>query len=515
MTVSSEGPDTGASLDSGVSSADETGFLEALRAGWPGPDSSLRIGLTIAAALVVIVLVAVLSAWVLRRRLKNIPFLEGPVARVGLSAQVAEIKWPNLSPPDAIFPDQWFAGVDEVKLEVYLAKSKREAVRAFLAALGDISAEDESTAKDPMESQKPPGAESLKAAAERLALTVNRALTAPEMFEVLNGGAKLDPGELALLRLHLDRLLPPIRLPRPEVSPGEIRPLAGGLMTLLGAIAGNFILGVASTGETVTPLGRWLGSAVGAVIGSLLAVFLAQNNRVRRRLLAGVGGLAFFDALGSIFSGALLPGFLSPGKNSLPKRLLFYAGIILVLLLVKSKKVFDLSSYKDTITSMVDDYLSASIPLLLVIMFRLKDSATSIEQAKKSRAEIELTADLAFLVSRMRSRPEPEREPLFSQLVRKLENAGFEIPDPSNSQTGAQISSQTGAQNNSQTGSRASSQTSSRSKEQPPRKLAWDDSLADRYEPFGLIENGQQVIIEEEPVYKDGKVIRKGQAVPV
>ncbi|MDR2368540.1 MAG: hypothetical protein LBF58_10635 [Deltaproteobacteria bacterium] len=444
-------------MDRPVGIADGS-FWAAAWAQWLALGPGERLGLAVAAIVLSLIFAAFLATRAFGR--KALPAFPAPEAQVAQGDKAPGA--PGLSPPDGLFPGQWFEGVDGEKLDAYLAKAKREAVRDFLEALA-------------CEPGKPPGPEKLAAATERLARSLNRLLTAPGLFAALNGGEEPQPRDLALIGLHLNGLLPPIRLPSPEVSPGEIRPLSVGLMALLGAAAGIF------AAQAFGAPGPWpaLAAACGSALGSVLAIFLSQNDRVRRWLLAAVGGLAFFDAVGTIFSGALLP---SLGKVSFFKRLLFYGGAVLVLLLVKGKKAFDLGRYKEAVSARVSDYLAGTLPLLIVLTFRLSQSAEAQRLSLRSQAEAELLGEVAFLLSRARAKPGLGAEPSLSRLARKLENAGFEAeapPDP-----------------------------------QAPRRLEWDESLRDLYEPFGLIENGRKVLIEEEPVYRDGKVIRKGQAVP-
>ena len=156
----------------------------------------------------------------------------------------------------------------------------------------------------------------------------------------------------------------------------------------------------------------------------------------------------------------------------------------MVLLLVKGEKAFDLKRYREAVTVRVGDYLSGTIPLLAVLTFRIKEAVAAQSETKKNDREQGLLGELAFLARRVRAKPEMEDDPSFSQLIRKLENAGFVTEAPE-------------------------------AAEKSPRKLPWEAGLAELYEPFGQIEVGRLVIIEEEPVYKDGQVVRKGQAVPV
>ncbi|MDR3135110.1 MAG: hypothetical protein LBU69_03335 [Deltaproteobacteria bacterium] len=445
-------------------------FWESLSAKWLALDRSLKVSFIIGAVILALIAIALVAAAVFRGRLKNQPLEKGSEAQVGLLEPLPL----NLSPPDGLFPGQWFERIDKAKVDAFLGRAKRETVRGFRQALsGEV----------PEAPQKPPAAETLSRATEKLAFSLNGFLTAPELFEALNGGDRPGPTGLSLLSLHLNALLPPIKLPGPEVSPGEIKTLSVSLMALMGAVAGNILVGAIDSGGQGSGTAALVGSAVGAFFGASLAVFLAQNERARRWLLAGVGGLAFFDALSSIFQGALLPGFLSLGRDSFFKRLLFYLGAIIVLILVKGRKAFDLGRYMEAVESRVEEYLNGALPLHVVLMYRLRESEPEGSLSGNTRPGAELAGEVAFLVSRMRAKPELENEPLFSQLVRKLDNAGFE--------------------------------TKATGEAKGPRVIEWDDSLADRYEPFGLIEKGNKAVIEEEPVFKDGKVIRKGQAVPV
>ncbi|MDR0620394.1 MAG: hypothetical protein LBJ61_00715 [Deltaproteobacteria bacterium] len=461
---------------------------------------------------------AALAAWFFKRRYQSEAVERSPESKVSIPARTGDLGVPSFSPPVGLFPGQWYENVDAAKLTAYMSRTKRAAVEVFFASLGQDQGDGEDSGDGPgtgpggganggtgvgpgggsgvglgsvgalaglggKDSQKPPGREKVSQATERMASALSRYLTAPELFAIINGGQSPKQIELSLLGAHLNRLLPPISPPRPEVSPGEIRPLAVALLTVLGAMAGSFLAMTIFFASNNLEAWQTVGAVVGAMAGGVLAVFLAQNPRARRWLLAGVAGLAFFDALAAIFSGALLPFLPSLGRGSRLKRFLFYAGAILVLLLVNSEKAFDLKRYREAVTIRVGDYLSGAIPLLAVLTFRIKEAVAAQSESKKYDRDEGLLAELAFLAGRVRAKPGLKDDPSFSQLIRKLENAGFVAETPEVPEKG-------------------------------PRKLPWEAGLAELYEPFGIIEAGRLVVIEEEPVFKDGKVIRKGQAVP-
>jgi hypothetical protein len=146
-------------------------------------------------------------------------------------------------------------------------------------------------------------------------------------------------------------------------------------------------------------------------------------------------------------------------------------------------------------------------------MFRLKEREDGLSLKEGSKSDTALVGELAFLVNRLKERPDAAKEPLFSQLVRKLENAGYEtgISPDVEAESSSKVSSASSVEEVKPTSDHG---TGPPRRAGQPRRLEWDHSLADRYEAFGLVENGQMVVIEEEPVFKEGKVIRKGQAVP-
>ncbi|MDR2386352.1 MAG: hypothetical protein LBE80_02045, partial [Deltaproteobacteria bacterium] len=272
-------------------------------------DFSQQITVAFGALLVIVVLVLFFCGWFFRKKIQALPAQNDPMV-TGPAAPLEKKAWSahqsSVYVPKELFPDQWFEGIDQGQLDSYLAKATRKATADFFSALkiGETSPDPEASAKKL--ANKPPHPQKLVAATEKLSLSLLGLLTENELLQILNANQQVDAKEHHLLSLHLARLLRPIRLQRPKVSAGEIRPLAVGLMALFGALAGNFLAGLSSLVSADQPALRILGLAAGAFLGSILAIFLSQNTRARRILLAGVGGLAFFDALSTIFSGAFL-----------------------------------------------------------------------------------------------------------------------------------------------------------------------------------------------------------------
>jgi hypothetical protein len=244
---------------------------------------------------------------------------------------------------------------------------------------------------------------------------------------------------------------------------------------MLGSAAANLIGQPAETGILV-------GSALGAFVSILIALYLSQNEKCRRMIIGAVGGLAVLDGLGMVLKGTLLPGFLG-SASSFPKRLFFYIGAVVALQLIKGRKVFDLDHYRRLVDQKIEDYLKSSLPLIMVLLFRVTDeqSLLASPEGRMSRDAV-LAQDVASIVQRLRANKDFEADILFGQLVRKLTNAGYETQEAAGC---------------------GKSKT-----------IIWNSDLTSDYETFGLILDGETAVIEEDPVFKEGRVVRKGMVVP-
>ncbi|MDR1395027.1 MAG: hypothetical protein LBK52_02505 [Deltaproteobacteria bacterium] len=397
----------------------------------------------------------------------------GPAPEAGVRPERLAEGNLSLDLPKTIFPSQWLGRLDPKWAAGFLEQAAREARASFFRVLGTD-----------LKSNRIPGEASLKAASQAAGSCLRQYLASPELLNEVSGGRELSPNDLSLLGLHLDELLLPFQMTPPEILNGEVRPGVLGFLALLGALAGNLAGGFLSRLLGLpAEAGLFLGSALGAGTIVFLALFLAQNESARRWLLAAAGGLAFFEAVTVILKGAFLPSLLLFGKRSLFKRIVLGLGLIGLLFLVKGQKIFDVRHWQEAVLERCRRYLSFSLPLAAVLMFRLPEAASGGFPADSKISEDRaLAAEAAGLVRRLRASPELEKNPVFGELVRKLNNRGYDTePLPQSDE---------------------------------PRSLTWDDSLSLSYEPFGLIENGQRVTIETEPVFQDGQVVRKGLAVP-
>jgi hypothetical protein len=427
----------------------------------------------IALTFLVLVLILLLAAFIVRKKLASqgdAPETESQVAKK------KPVTKAQIFPPNTFFPDQWREGVDQEKLTNYLDQAKRNTVNEYFTALGVTLA--------PLVRAHPPAPEVMVSASERAAQSVNRTLTDPAFFPLLTGGQELTQAQAGLLVLHLNELLPPLRLPPPTIDSGTAKPWAIALVGMIGAGLGN-LFGGALIQYLGQPLetGALVGGALGAALGILMSLYLVQNEKIRRIVLAAVGGMAVIDILLSIFKGSFLPSFLT-SKSTIWKRLFFYAGMLVILFLVKGDKVFDPKLHRQALEQKIDDYLKSNIALILVLLHRLQEQPETPTETPQDivPVEISLVEKVTSIVQRLRNKESFEQDPAFQELIRKLANAGYET----------KILKATSEQ----------------------RLIVWEEQMSSDYKTFGLVRPGQTLVIEEEPVRKDGQIIRKGLVVP-
>jgi hypothetical protein len=431
------------------------------------PQAWTLIGLS---ALLAIVAVLFASGLSVRKRLTELADEESPP----IAPPLRESQAREASLPSAIFPGSWFEGLDQERLEDFFRRTRRSATSVFFEAL-EIDDKAGASRSSPTEAK-------LTAAGEKTNYFLNQALSSEAFVDLASGEVVLSVSQRALLKIHLEALVPPLRTPRPQTLTGEVRPAVLAVLASVGAIAGN-VLGAGLLGWLKQPpeTGALLGSLVGAALSVRLSLFLAQNERLRRLLLASVGGMALLDVLSSFFAGAMGPIFAGSSAFSPLRRLLFYGGAIAALILVKSRELFDVELFRRQTDEAVDARLSISLPLAVVLIHRIrKGEITQKGVYLKPSEDVSLIQDVAAVVKRLRAKEGLEDDPVFSELCRKLNNAGYETDGLASA----------------------------------GRQILWDEEAALKYDSFGLVRKGQALAVEEEPIVKDGQVVKKGLAVP-
>ncbi|MDR2406219.1 MAG: hypothetical protein LBE27_07615 [Deltaproteobacteria bacterium] len=368
--------------------------------------------------------------------------------------------------PAAMFPGEWKERSDKERLALFVKNTKAEAYtsykEAFFETLGKKSP---SKLKDP----------ALLNVSDRIENVLSLALGGDELL-IAMGAGDLDDEDRAVFRSHLRELLAPFTLPPLPAPIVEVRLFTVALLAALGAFFGN-LGGSALSGFLGYPqaVGALLGCVLGAFIPVASSVYLAQHRRVRLALMALVGTMAVVDTAAGIIRLGTLSLFLGGGESSRVKRLLMYLVAFLILLLVKGSERFDAGSYDASVSYAIESYLEDALPLVNVLIFRVKSG-----RGEREDPSTKVTNDLVLIIKKLLNTPGSEDNLPLQDLKRRLSLAGYEMEAAPYTDT----------------------------------FLEWSDSLKSRYETFGYVKTGQMVTVEEEPVVKNGEVLRKGQVVP-
>ena len=237
-------------------------------------------------------------------------------------------------------------------------------------------------------------------------------------------------------------------------------------MTLLG--------GLLSLALDLRAVGMVLGAPAGAA-AAMYAVGRLAESKTLRFALKGLMGVAFTaDSLGAgaLGLGAIwgrLVGF------SLVRRVLVYTGVIALLAFTRGTTQYDAAAYRQQIRDVMRQAVDFSALLLCGL------SAGRVEQAQAAALGYRPGAgDCGTPPHRHAGLPTAAEAVLLE--ARRLGLDGVAAP-PRYTQP-----------------------------DQASRpRLHWDAELARQYRAFGLIEDGDTVIVEDEPVIVNGSVLEKGR----
>ncbi|MDR2338525.1 MAG: hypothetical protein LBF40_00045 [Deltaproteobacteria bacterium] len=396
---------------------------------------------------------------------------------------------PGASAPKDIFPSEWLAKADPGALGRFVDEASDRAFQDLRAALvrrakgdkGDKGALEPLPDTAIRPGKAPFVKDALDMAADAARRSLRDSLGGDALYEALGEGG-LAKGERALATAHLRELMPAYRLPQPPPPVTEARIFTVALLGALGAFFGD-LSGAALAGFLGQPqsAGALLGAVLGAFLPVALSVWLAQHRRLRVALMAALGAAAVVDAAIGVIRVGTLSGILGGGGGGRLKRLFLYLAAFLILLLAKGKESFDSKAWEATVRESLKAYLSSAIPMLTVLLYRMGSMG-----AADSGDAMGLLAETVALVKRLLAKGGEAGEGegyLLSDLRRKLSLAGFEMGDDSGP-AGA------------------------------GKALVWSESMKSSYDTFGHVRPGESVTVEEEPVTKDGRVLRKGQVVP-
>ncbi|MBQ9454276.1 MAG: hypothetical protein IJU53_01240 [Thermoguttaceae bacterium] len=316
------------------------------------------------------------------------------------------------------------------------------------------------------------------------------------------------PSDLAS---YVDNLLPPVQVPQGQKIKLEASAKAVGILAAFGAIIGAWLVCFfASTSGMKSPsdISVLVGATLGAGLLSGLIFWATANEVWRQRLLLLLGITAATDITVTIISKYLAWGrFFGIGRKfkfSLWKRILLYLATSAILMMMKRPVVFDRSDYQIQLQNLYYERIVSSVMLLALYK---QQHQHLIDEQNEWKAEIERYKVLAevnkasarsieFIVPRIKSLWTlgiSQIPPMMKALVQDFRLAGFDLPQEEMPWISQLPQSSKPAKETSQS-----------------KTFRWSDEKKNEYDCLGLLEEGDEVEILEEPIIQNGQVIKKG-----
>ncbi|MDR1291505.1 MAG: hypothetical protein LBK06_09920 [Planctomycetaceae bacterium] len=382
----------------------------------------------------------------------------------------------SLSDIPSLLPSGWFSFVPQQEVDKIVKNAVAETADIFFDKL---SPKNSHTAKQPSPAD-------VQIASDALRNKLAEIIESNYWIETLCG-EETTSEQRGYLRLHLRKLVVPLAIPDLSHVQTEVRTkvmaTVTAITTALGFIVGSWISGWVGIADGSCLV---LGSVLGAVVGICGVMFLAGNEKLRKRLLLGLGIAAAVDAAVFWLRGKTL--VLRGSFLSVIKRFCFYVGLAVIAFVSKREKVFNYDNYRKEVEAMIEQWLHSVIVIFVVLTYKIN----SLEQNPFNRYaddKNKLNA-VVSIVKRLKKADPNDTEITIIELVQELESCGFNFDDETNDNF---------CNNNS-------------NQLPNPQNLIWNESQNKLYNPIGILRNGDNFQIIEEPIIRDEIIERKGIA---
>ncbi len=333
-----------------------------------------------------------------------------------------------------------------------------QGVEGFFAALGD--GESPTTAQ-------------LERAVAAARDAVFAALATDAMLDRLPS-PPLDAGTREGLRSQWYGLNPAWVLPGPPTSGRSLSAQRLAIAAAVGSVLGMLVFGtLLNLSLDLRALGMLIGAPAGAA-GAMYAVGRLAESRALRMALTTLIGMAGALDVARVTTLGLAGLWGRLAGMGLLRRILLYPGVVALLSFTRGSTQYDRGAYRDSIRDLIRQWVDCSALLLCSLC------SAPVEQPRGAV----LDADLARAIQDLHRADLPGLPTAAEALLlegRRLGLAG--LTDPARFRAAERAAR---------------------------RQLRWGPELAQHYRPFGLIEEGDTVIVEDEPVIQNESVLEKG-----
>ena len=326
-----------------------------------------------------------------------------------------------------------------------------------------------------------PSRADVEAAADSVQTGLHKRLFRDDWLELASDGRHITEDVRAAIRVTFERPVPTLTISSPPDT-SELLLSRIALAALVGAVAGLMLL---------TPLTRLLlgsrdigffvGPPIGAFFLVLAAGFASKSKWLRRVLLLGLGVATVAEVWGILSEGTLWGTIRRKlgGRGSALKRILLYIAIACVLLVTKRRSSYDQDEYEKQVRLTIQSWLDGAWMLLVGLVGEWLGSREAATSADSVINKIGLRLHALHGSS-------PENLPFaVDELIHEARALGFGGLD----RPAAFLSE---------------------GPERERKVMIWQEELGEKFDRFGLVDVGDEVTVEREPVLFEGEVREKG-----
>lgn len=286
--------------------------------------------------------------------------------------------------------------------------------------------------------------------------------------------APADSNSIEALRSAWFGMIPALAIPAPRPQL-ELAPWRLALAAATGSLLGVLVIGaVFNLLLDMRATGMLLGAVLGAGAATYGVLMLARSEKLRKRLALLLGLASVVQVFASVATVGL-GGLWGRLGGSLLKRMLAFAAVVALLLFTRESRYFDQEAFRPQVEAAVRRWLEYGLLLLFALSREQRETRQlAVFDAGLGRAITELQQSSA------------EDLPLAAEaVILEARRGGLEGVD---APAGFTASEGGGKQ-----------------------ELLWSAELAAGYRPFGLVEDGDRVVVEKQPVLQNGVVIDVGR----
>jgi len=308
---------------------------------------------------------------------------------------------------------------------------------------------------------------------------LQKELLSEELLSAICSSPNAHRDDLEALEMEFVDLSPVLHVPPPQCTL-ELSPKRVALAAALGALAGMLLLApLTRILLDMRDVGLFVGPPIGALVLVLAVWYASRSKWIKGILMFALGGVIVGEAWQVLTGGGLFRRLWRKlgGRGSGLKRVFLYIAVIFVLVIAKCRPRYNLQEYRETVRSVIEQWLDG----VLVLLIWLCGSDHQIQE------EASLKPAISGLGEQIQALHHISKENLpvaVEELIQEAKNQGFEgldgPPQFRRSDSPEQI------------------------------VLSWTEELRERYDAFGHIEPGDDVIVQVQPVIFDGAIRKKG-----